>query len=328
MAELPRWRTRRGFALAAILAVALLSACDLSEAEGPTPAGHARKVLVIGMDGLRGDAVTAAETPSMDALMDSGTFTLFASTQLQAATVSGPGWTSILTGVDADKHGIVGNGSYWDRDTRWPTMLARAHAAGLPTATSIHWLPIQSSIIEDEVVNEVLFGTDAQVTSGMEALLAEDDYDLHFVHLDDIDGAGHSYGFDPANADYLETVRITDGYLGRLIDAIETRGTRDAEDWLVVVTSDHGGVGNSHGGSEPEHRAIPLLIVGDGVAVGELGGSSAVPGELDIGFVSHLDVHPTVMHYLGLEPQDSWELDGEVRGLRAGLEALSRTIDP
>ena len=50
---------------------------------------------------------------------------------------------------------------------------------------------------------------------------------------------------------------------------------------------------------------------------GEFTGVSAVPGELDAGFVSHLDVHPTVMQYLGIEPQAAWVLDGVVRGLSA-----------
>jgi hypothetical protein len=293
----------------------LLGSCDLGEAEGPPPPGNERKVLVIGIDGLRGDAVPAADTPNMDALMESGAFTLFASTQLEAATVSGPGWTSILTGVDADKHLVVENGGYAGRDDRWPTMLGRAHDAGLPTATSIHWIPIQSEIIEDDVVNEVMIGTDLQVTDGMEEVLEEGDFDLHFVHLDDIDGTGHSSGFDPNNVDYLEAVRVTDAYLGRLVDAIAGRATRAQEDWLVIVTSDHGGVGTSHGGITAEHRAIPLIIAGDGVEAGEFSGAADVPGELDAGFVSHLDVHPTAMQYLGIEPQADWDLDGVVRGL-------------
>ena len=293
----------------------LFGACALGESDEPAPSGGDRKVLVVGIDGLRGDAVPAADTPSMDALMTVGAFSLFASTQLEAPTVSGPGWTSILTGVDSDKHLVVENGGYGDRDGRWPTMLRRAHDAGLPTATAIHWIPIQSSVIEDGAVNEVTIGTDALVTQGMEQALEEGDYDLHFVHLDDVDGAGHRFGFDPEKTEYLEAIRVADGYLSRLLAALARRATRDQEDWLIVVTSDHGGVGTSHGGEGVEHRAVPLIIAGDGVIAGEFTGASAVPGDLDAGFVSHLDVHPTVMQYLGLGPQADWQLDGVARGL-------------
>jgi predicted AlkP superfamily pyrophosphatase or phosphodiesterase len=301
----------------ALLAVLLLATtgCDLSEAPGPTPPGNDLKVLVIGLDGLRGDAVPATDTPGLDALMEQGAWTLSASTQLQAPTVSGPGWTSILTGVDADKHLIVSNGGYDDIDRAFPTFLGRAHELGLPTATAIHWLPIQVNIIEDEVVDDVMIGTDAQVADLMSDVLETGDLDVHFVHLDDIDGAGHSDAFSPESASYLETVRITDGYVAQLTDAIAARDSRSDEQWLVVVTSDHGGLGSSHGGTEPEIRAVPLIIWGDGVVAGEFSGGGVVPGELDSGFVSHLDVHPTVMQHLGFPPEAGWNLDGEVRGL-------------
>jgi len=312
---LPTTRACRIHLLLAWLLWFAVAGCDLDEAEGPIPAGNDRKVLVIGIDGLRGDAVPEADTPRMDELMEQGAWTLFASTQLQAPTVSGPGWTSILTGVDADKHGIVQNGGYDDIDRSYPTFVGRAHELGLPTVTAIHWLPIQVDLIEDEVVNEAIFGTDGQVTDGMADALESGDYDVHFIHLDDVDGAGHSDGFSPVEPDYLEAIWITDGYVGRLIDAIDARATRAVEDWLVVLTSDHGGIGTSHGGTGVETRAIPFLVAGEGVVPGEMTGSSDVPGELDIGFVSHMDVHPTVMQFLGFPPQDAWDLDGQVRGL-------------
>jgi predicted AlkP superfamily pyrophosphatase or phosphodiesterase len=292
-----------------------LGACDLGVDNGPVPEGNARKALVIGIDGLRGDGIPATDTPSLDQLMASGAWSLFASTQVGAPTMSGPGWTSILTGVDADKHGIFSNGGYSDIDRSYPTLLARAHELNLPTATAIHWQPIQLDIIEEGVVNEAMVGNDLEVADAMSEILENGDYDVHFVHLDDVDGAGHSSGFSPDNPDYLDVVRVTDGYVGRLTDAIAARATRSEEDWLVVVTSDHGGLGTSHGGVAPEIRAIPLIISGDGVSPGEFSGAGEVPGELDVGFVSHLDVHPTVMHYLGFPPQDDWGLDGEVRGL-------------
>ena len=65
--------------------------------------------LVIGIDGVRSDAFELASTPNIDRLSDEGAWTLDASTQLEADTMSGPGWTSILTGVDADKHLVDGN---------------------------------------------------------------------------------------------------------------------------------------------------------------------------------------------------------------------------
>ena len=50
------WACRIHVLLAWLLWFAV-AGCDLDEAEGPTPAGNDLKVLVIGIDGLRGDAV-------------------------------------------------------------------------------------------------------------------------------------------------------------------------------------------------------------------------------------------------------------------------------
>ncbi len=81
------------------------------------------------------------------------------------------------------------------------------------------------------------------------------------------------------------------------------------------MTSDHGGWGTGHGGITADHRAIPFIVSGDLVTPGEFSGADEIPGELDAGFVSHMDVHPTVMQFLGFPPQDAWDLDGQVRGL-------------
>jgi len=289
--------------------------CSAQGAPGPIPDGRDTKVLFIGIDGLRGDGIPGAETPALDALTEIGLWTLFASTQVGAQTVSGPGWTSMLTGVDAEKHGIYANGGWTDINRDYPTLISRSHSLGLPTATAVNWLPIQENIIESEVSNEIVLGTDEEITVGMALLLEEEDFDVHFIALDDVDHAGHSYGFSPEEPDYVAAVETADERVGRLVSAIEGRPGRADENWLIVVTSDHGGLGTSHGGITAEYRAIPLIIAGDSVSPGELGGGGDVPGELDVGFVSHMDVHPTVMEHLGHPAEASWDLDGYSRGL-------------
>src|SRR5690349_6979393 len=64
-----------------------------------------RKVLTIGIDGLRPDALIAANAPNVDSLVDgtffgtngpSGIFATYA--QAEHLTFSGPGWGSYMTG--------------------------------------------------------------------------------------------------------------------------------------------------------------------------------------------------------------------------------------
>lgn len=38
------------------------------------------------------------------------------------------------------------------------------------------------------------------------------------------------------------------------IDAIKARATYDTEDWLIIITSDHGGINTGHGGVSMQER--------------------------------------------------------------------------
>jgi len=265
-----------------------------------SPAGGGDpKVLVVGIDGLDGEELSRIDAPNLDRLKPGGPWTLAAHTQLEAATYSGPGWTSILTGVDADKHNISSNGGYEARDTSWPSFSWRARSAsGLRTAASIQWGPIYE-IYEDDANDVTASGSMTEVGDQMAGLLRSGLYDVHFVHLDDVDGAGHATGFSADSTTYTAAVAQADAIVGQLIDAVLGRPEIASEDWLIVVTSDHGGEGNSHGCQTADCQTIPLFVAG----------TTVPPGELPAGEASHLDVHPTVIDFLGIA-LDGLDLDG------------------
>lgn len=293
--------------LTAFLLGCTSAATDATDAkDSAAPEALVPKVLLIGIDGLRGDALASADTPSMDRMIDEGAWSLTASTQLASATVSGPGWTSMLTGVDSDKHGISMNGGYTEINRFYPTLIGRAHELGLSTATAIYWIPIQMSLIESGSIDEFILGDDDPITEEMVRMLQEGTHDVHFLALDDVDYAGHRSAFVPEEPSYRAAVEVADTQVGRVLDAIEARPTRAQEQWLVALTADHGGDADGHGTLNAENRTIPLLLWGDGLVLGELPGES----------ISHMDAHPTLMAHLGYPPQDHWNLDGAVRGLQ------------
>lgn len=65
------------------------------------------KVLILGLDGCRSSALLAANTPNIDTLLNHATYSFDALTQYP--TWSGPGWSSMLTGVWEEKHGVLDN---------------------------------------------------------------------------------------------------------------------------------------------------------------------------------------------------------------------------
>ena len=271
------------------------------------PAGANAKVLVVGLDGVRPDALAVADTPIIDMLTRHAAYSFTARTQSTAPTKSGPGWASIMTGVEPDKHEVTNNLNevLEGHNQLYPSFLQRAHEElGSLAVAAAHWAPVLL-LNPADVLEEVALGNDPSVASQMSDFLYANDYDVHFLHLDDPDAAGHSAGFAVGNPLYLEAISNSDTYIGGLLDSLLMRPTIEDEDWLIVVTTDHGGGGFDHGAMNAENQTVFLVVAG----------TSVVPGLIPGPNVTHMDVHPTVMFFLGLPPKADWNLDGQIRGL-------------
>ena len=117
------------------------------------------------------------------------------------------------------------------------------------------------------------------------------DVDLTFVHLSQCDAAGHAG--DYASEPYRASIEAADALIGELLDAIDARATRREEQWLVIVTTDHGGrsdAGEHADNTDPLVRTIPLIVSADGI----------LPNRIDLSRSSLYDVAPTVLAWLGL----------------------------
>ena len=223
--------------------------------------GQQRKVLIIGIDGTRQDALQAASTPAIDALISNATYTYDGLTQFP--TYSGPGWTSMLTGVWSDKHGVTDNSFIGENLNEYPHLfeLVKLAQPDAYCASVCQWGPIN---------NEVVVQADFQVNTssmqqtedeGVDQLLVEE-LDVLFMHFDDVDIAGHSYGYSIDVPQYMSAIESADSHVGNVIAALQARPTYADEEWLVVVSTDHGGIGFGHGGSSYEERNIFIVFSG------------------------------------------------------------------
>ncbi|MCZ7630674.1 MAG: alkaline phosphatase family protein [Microthrixaceae bacterium] len=264
---------------------------------------------MVGIDGLRSDGLEAADTPNIDVVAANGATTMYAfaggvqGTETEQPTLSGPGWASALTGVWTDKHSVTDNEFSGLDIEKYPHFFQRIREVDPEARLSsfVHWIPLRT-LAADGDVDEV--GDDRRVTDLAATELATQDPTVVFVHLDDVDAAGHSSEYSPTEPTYVAAIETVDGLIGELSAAIDGRPTRGEECWATVVVTDHGGIGNLHGGQTPEERRVPLIIGGDGVrtsVVDKGPGITVVPS--------------TVTAYLGIEIDPEWGWEGEPFGI-------------
>lgn len=267
-----------------------------------------KRVLVIGIDGLVPDAVGTAYSPNMNRLFEDGAGILLHG-YTEDLTFSGPSWSTILHGVHRDRHGVTTN-QYDGHDfSDWPGILERIKQddPNRMTAAFVTWPLLRNNFrTPDERVTGVdrlvyrsrQEGGDEQVTRELVRLLREGDPSAIFYYQNDIDGAGHGYGFYMDRFEYRDQVRETDARIGRVLDALEARPgvTNGEEEWLVILVTDHGGVGTGHSGNLLRQRTIPMIVRYEGLA--EAGQQI---------HARNVDVGRTVLSFMGIGAE---ELDG------------------
>ncbi|OIK24241.1 hypothetical protein VT52_028270 [Streptomyces malaysiense] len=262
-------------------------------------------MLVIGLDGALLGRIEDAGAPHLAALMAAG-LTAPSLVEPDVPTLSGPGWATILTGARHAKHQVRDNSFTGNRFARYPDFLTRLASArpDLDTCAITSWAPLAEKVFSARVGTRVATPDaeyDAGTTDRAVGALRDGDPDALFVQLDGVDDAGHRHG--AASPRYLEAVRGADAQVGRMVAAV---GARPAdEDWLVMVTTDHGHTdAGGHGGPSLAERRTFLIAVGEGLASGSVRADVRMP-----------DVAATALAHHGLALDPDWDLDG--RPLRA-----------
>ena len=141
-----------------LMATFLMPRLSAKEPEEPRTQ---KRVLIIGMDGTRPDALLQAKTPTFDRLIREGAFTdqanILGERYQKNDTISGPGWSSILTGVWADKHGVQDNSFKGKNYELFPHFFKRLkrQRPDAKTASLVSWGPIHEHILSEADIADV-----------------------------------------------------------------------------------------------------------------------------------------------------------------------------
>ena len=123
----------------------------------------------------------------------------------------------------------------------------------------------------------------------------ENGYTISYMHLDQVDHAGHSYGYSKPG--YCDAVSRVDNLIGWLYDAFEEAGM--LEDTLFILCTDHGhrlpGGHKNHGKNTDLEVNVTFALSGKTV-------KSGTPGK----YVS-TDLAPIVCYALGVKADEDWQ---------------------
>ena len=257
------------------------------------------RVLLFSIDGMRPDSLDAAATPNIDRLREAGASTGRARTVMPSVTL--PCHLAMLRGVDVPRHGITSN-QFQPLARPVPSLMDAAHAAGKKTGFFFNWEKLRD--LSDPGNLDVLYmwrdcyspEGDRRIAEASAAHLGDLDFDVVFTYFGWTDECAHRTGW--MSEPYLRAIENADACVGHVLAANAALGR--AEETTVLLLSDHGGHGRSHGTDMEEDMRIPWVIAGPGVRQG-----CALDGEVRI-----YDTCVTLAHVLGLEPSPEW--DGRV----------------
>jgi tetratricopeptide (TPR) repeat protein len=291
-------------------------------------------VLLITLDTVRADRLgtygyAAARTPNLDALAQRG---VRFDDAVTVAPITGPAHAAILTGLQPARYAVRDNATtpLPDEAVTLAEMLApRGFATGgfigafiLDRAYGF----AQGFETFKSGFTRVDSGTEANTSRPGNAVVDEavawlstvstDRPFMGWVHLYD---AHVDYSPPPPfSQDYDGEVAFVDQQVGRLVEALRSRGA--LEKTLIIAVGDHGESLGDHG--EEEHGVfiydsvlrVPLILSGPGMKAGHLVSEQ----------VRVTDVVPTILGSLGVQP--AAPLDGE--SLAVLLQGGARTSPP
>ena len=271
------------------------------------------KALVVMLDGMRADTVDNGFAPNIKRLADGqwqsgyhGAWSLCASTLRDGTTESAPNHVGIATGVTVKKSGIDWNPDLVYRGTeagKLPTWLTRLVKVR-NDLRALHIFSWSGDLrLSPDYGVQFIFDRDKANTRTLVKMMADDEApDAIMWYIDMPDEAGHGHGYYPYSKEYQKAVGESDACIGEVLAAIAARPTFANEDWLVIITADHGGWDRFHGQKCTQCYTVPFIVSGRNVEQGR------IPG------VPHsYDAAPTALAHFGVDVE-TIDFDGQARG--------------
>jgi len=229
-------------------------------------------VFLIGLDGWGGYSVDNENfnMPTVTELMNNGCYTLQALNVMP--TISLPNWSSMFMGASPNITGYKTNNQsnvnskIVDIYGLFPSIftLLKKQRPQCKAAFFYEW-NVNGFLCPDNVLDKKQYINNlSKDVSVVTNYISAEKPNLCLIIIDEPDGVGHSAGHNTHA--YYEELNKLDGLLAQIIQAIKDSGIWDNS--VIILSSDHGGVGKGHGGNTSLEREIPLVVFGNNIKKG------------------------------------------------------------
>lgn len=292
-----------------------------------------KKAVFIIIDGIPADVIEKLNTPTIKAIAKEGGFVHAIAggekdAYSQTPTISAVGYNTILTGTWVNKHNV------WDNDIaepnyHYPTIFRYLKEADPSKKIAIFstWLDNRTKLVGDNLpaTGNIKFDyafdgleldtihyphdknadyikhIDDTVSTVAGEYIKANGPDLSWVYLEHTDDMGHQHGDSPQ---FYEAVETADKRIKKIWDAIQYRKQQYGEDWLIIVTTDHGRdpkTGHNHGGQSDRERLSWIAT-----------NAKNLNAEFKAGPASQADIMPAIAMFmqLGIPKENMMEVDG------------------
>jgi hypothetical protein len=289
-------------------------------------AQRTKKVVFVIADGIPADVIEKLETPELNKIKAAGRYTRMhvggeKDTYSQTPTISAVGYNSLLTGVWVNKHNVPDNDitapnyNYYNLfrlfKTAFPNRKTAVYSSWLDNRTKLalaEYVDLHADGYELDTVRfkhdkarDFMHHIDETVIAAADKGIREQAPDLSWIYLEYTDDMGHMHGDSP---EFYNAVRMLDKQMGRIYEAITFRQQKYKEDWMIVITTDHGRIeknGKDHGGQSARQRSTWMIT--------NYKEHNNYAGYYEPAIV---DIMPTITRYLGIPvpAATAYEVDG------------------
>ncbi|MDR2950941.1 MAG: alkaline phosphatase [Prevotella sp.] len=264
-------------------------------------ASDIKHVVVIGCDGFGAYAYHKADMPNLKKLAENGSWSAKARTVLPSS--SAVNWASILMGASPTLHGYTEWGSktpeipsvVTSQYGKFPSIytILREQMPQSKTAVIYSWEGIEH-LLEKDIINLVIptKSNEDLTADTTAAIIKREKPTFTFIHFDEPDHTGHGAGHDMP--EYYAMLKKVDERIGKIVQAVKDAGIE--KETIIMVISDHGGIGKGHGKKSLQEVEIPIVISGPGIKKGY---------ELKNVIIDY-DYAPTIARMFGLKVPQAW----------------------